>query len=71
MSVLFITLQQLKINIRSQTVPPKRHTRSELNKHPKVQGETMVKKELGKLKMELEKVVAERYCLKRKRFFTL
>lgn len=33
--------------------------------------ETMVKKELEKLKMELEEVVAGQYCIKRKRLFTL
>ena len=30
-------------------------------KHPKAQGETMAKKELGKLEVELEEVVARRY----------
>ena len=33
--------------------------------------ETTVKKELEKLKMELEEVVAGQYCIKRKRLFTL
>ena len=33
--------------------------------------ETMVKKELEKLKMELEEAETGQYCLRRKRFFTL